>query len=331
MKQSAICCAILSLIAVACFEEDQRVPPYPGQVSTITDSVQTHVSYFDFETNQVIRTVDIQSWQLGFECGETGWHIITNSGANWFIYNTGQGEIDANINMPGGVDHLFDMPSYFPDSTAVGDWTIQTGNGNIYTKDVYLLGYYHQEKFSKVRQVIFQAVNDTAYRFFYRENDTGISDTVTIVKNDTVNYVYFDFEQKQQVSPEPDKTTWDLAFGPYYDLATLFGMTIPYLVGGSFLNIWQTEAILDSVNLFDDIDIGMIYDYQFSSQRDIPGYQWKGVTVDISGGGSATYAVKAHYNYIFHTTEDNYFKLKFLSYTLDGRTGFPQFEYRPLE
>jgi hypothetical protein len=331
MKQSAICFIIFSFITVACFEEDQRVPPYPGKVSTITDSVQTHVSYFDFETNRVVRTVEIQSWQLGFECGATGWHIITNSGANWFIYNTEQSELDAVLSMPESIDNLYDMPSYFPDSTAVGDWTIPTVNGNTYTDDIYLLGYHNRDRFTLIRQVIFQEVNDTSYRFFFKDNDEGISDTVTILKNDTVNYVYFSFDQNKQVSLEPDKTTWDLAFGPYYDLATLFGSTIPYLVGGSFLNLWQTEATLDSVSPFDAIHAEMIGGYQFTSQRDIPGYRWKGVTVDVTGGGSATYAVKTNYNYIFHTAGDNYFKLKFLSYTLDGHSGFPQFEFRQLE
>jgi hypothetical protein len=331
MRLSLLYIILPTLLISSCFEKDERVPPYGREVTAIADSVQMYQSYFDFETGRVVKAISSHAWQLGFECGVAGWHIITNSGAGWFIYNTGQTVPDAVVNMPGSVDNLFDLPSAFPDSTAVGNWVAMAETGTTYTHNMYLLGYYHGGKFKAIKQLAFLNVNDTAYRFFYKEMESGISDTVSIVKNDTVNYVYYNFEKHQQVSLEPDKTAWDLAFGPYYDLATLFGMTIPYQVGGSFFNVWQTEAVLDSINPFDAINLDMVSGYQFTSQRDIPGYRWKGVTVDVSGGGSATYAVKTHYNYIFHTAQNNYYKLKFLSYTLDGRSGFPRFEYSKLE
>jgi hypothetical protein len=52
--------------------------------------------------------------------------------------------------------------------------------------------------------------------------------------------------------------------------------------------------------------------------------------VDVAGGG-ATYRVKTNYTYIFHTSDNNYFKLKFLSYSFDAKNGFPRFEFRQLE
>jgi len=174
-------------------------------------------------------------------------------------------------------------------------------------------------------------VNDSSYRFFYREKDSGFSDTVVVAKNDSVNYVYYDFNHRQQVSLEPSKDEWDLQFGPYYDLATLFGVTIPYQVGGTFINTWREEAVLDSIHQFDAISLSMVPGYHFTKQRDNPGYRWKGVTVDITGGGSASYAVKSNYTYVFRTSGNQYFKLRFLSYSLDGRSGYPRFEYRTLE
>jgi hypothetical protein len=319
------------LILNSCFKEDERVKPYGGEVTMIPDSVQMYQSYFDFETGKVIKTASINEWQLGFECGATGWHIITNSGANWFIYNTRQTLPDAIVDMPKGVDHLYDVPSAFPDSTAVGNWVSVLETGNIYSHNIYLLGHYHAGRFSVIKQLVFTEVNDNAYQFYYKELASGISDTVIITKNDTVSFVYYNFTNHRQVSFEPDKTEWDLAFGPYYDLATLFGATIPYLVGGSFINAGQTEAVLDSVTLFDDINASLIPGYLFGGQRDIPGYKWKMPNVDVNGGGSATYNVKTHYNYIIHTASGFYYKLKFLSYTYNGCNGFPQFEFRKLE
>ena len=315
----------------ACFKEDVRLKPYDGVITIIPEPLQLNQSYFDFETGRVLASLPSHTWQLGFECTAQGWHIITNSGGNWFIYNTQQTIQNFSVSMPAKVDHLYDVPPAFPDSTAVGNWTTISPGGNIYTNNVYLLGHYESGKFKDIKQVVFLSVDDTSYRFSYKEELSGLLDTIKIVKNDSAGYVYFNFDTKLQVNAEPGKELWDLAFGPYYDMATYFGVTIPYLVGGSFINTGFTEAVLDSVNSFDQIDAGMIPDYEFTRQRDIPGYRWKSVTVDVSGGGSATYKVKTNYSYIFHTAEDHYYKLRFLSYTHNGLSGYPQFEFKKLE
>ena len=323
------CMIILSV--QACFEEDERVLPYPGIVSAITDSIQANTSYFDLESRQLVKSHRNDAWQLGFECGAGGWHIITNCGANWFIYNTGQPLPDAVQSMPDKIEGLYDIQHAFPDSTAVGDWINPPEGGDTYPRNIYLLGRFVDGSFTSVKQIAFLEVNDTAYRFFYKEQDTGLSDTVTLVKGDMVNFMYYSFDGCRQVGLEPEKDSYDLVFGSYYDLATLFGVTIPYQVGGVFQNIWHSEAVLDSVTGYAYIEPEMIPALTFTSRRDIPGYAWKGVTVDVAGGGTASYAVKSNYSYIFHTSEGNYFKLRFLSYTLEGRSGFPQFEYRKLE
>jgi hypothetical protein len=322
---------LIIIILPACFKEDERLKPYDGIITLIPEPLQTNLSFFDFETGRVLSSVPSHTWQLGFECTAEGWHISTNSGGNWFIYNTGQPVITGTESMPASIDHLYDVPSAFPDSTAVGNWTTLSPAGNTYTHNVYLLGHYESGVFRNVKQVVFLSVDDTSYRFSYKEDVSGIPDTVTIIKNDTVNYVYYNFDTKQQVNIEPNKEIWDLAFGPYYDLATLFSVTIPYPVGGSYINSGFTEAVLDSVNSFESINMAMIPGYEFTGQRDIPGYDWKNVTVDATGGGTATYKVKDNYSYIFHTAEDHYYKLKFLSYMHNGLSGYPQFEYLKLE
>jgi hypothetical protein len=320
----------IAFILSACFKEDERMKPYNGEITTIPDAVQSNISYFDFETNRVIASVPSNTWQLGFECTAEGWHIITNSGANWFIYNTGQTDLNGSATMPGKVDNLYDIPTAFPDSTAIGNWVTVSPGGNSYTNNVYLLARSENGKFKNTKRVVFLAVNDTSYRFCYKEELSARADTVQIVKKDSATYVYFNFDTKQQVNSEPDKEIWDLAFAPYYDLATNFGVTIPYPVGGSYLNAGYTEAVLDSINSFDRIDASMIPGYEFNTQRDIPGYRWKIPNVNISSG-SATYKVKTNYSYIFHTSEDHYYKLRFTSYTHLGVSGYPQFEYIKLE
>lgn len=328
MYRSLFHILLLSAFVFSCFEEDQVVPPYAGEVTTITDSVQTHLSYFDLETGRVIASYRSDAWQLGFECGPDGWHIATNSGSNWFIYNTGQTLPDQITTMPETVENLYDTQANFPESTAVGNWVSFQDGDPVYTRNIYLLGYYSGGGFTHIRQLAFLEVNDSSYRFFSKE--TGRTDTITISKSDTANYVYYSFNHHKQVNLEPGKTKYDLVFGSYYDQATLFGQTIPYLVGGVLLNTWNTEVVLDSMDSYATIGQETIPGLDFTCQRDIPGYRWKNVTVDVTGGGSASYFVKTNYSYIFHTAQDNFFKLRFLSYTLDGRSGFPRFEYRKL-
>lgn len=322
---------VISLFAVSCFEEDNAVMPYPGDVFTIPDSIQTYQSYFDLETGQIVGSHRTDSWEIGFECGPEGWHVVVNSGAGWFAFNTGQTDIDADLQMPASLDHLYDVQSAYPDSTVVGDWVIPgaSASKNTYTHHVYLLAHYLEGSFTDMQRLVFLEVNDSLYRFCYKGSSGAIADTIPIHKADSANFVYYSFRDERQVNLEPDKADYDLIFTSYYDLATKFGLTIPYPVGGAFINTWQTAAYLDSVTGYDYYSYIDIDENKLTSRRDIPGYHWKDVTVDISGG-SATYSVKTYYTYVFKTAQSDYFKLRFLSYNLDGRSGYPRFEYRQL-
>ena len=332
MKPSVTYIPAFCFLVMSCFPDDKQVMPFPGNVTTIEDSIQVNTSYFDLESDRVVSAHRNDTWQLGFECGMDGWHIITNSGSSWFIYNTEQLSLETTENMPEHLDHLYDVQAGFPQLTAVGNWVNFSGSGDkVYSQKVYLMGKLSEGKFSRLIQLVFLHVDANAYKFYFREKNTGISDTVTVVKNDTVNYVYYSFDTYRQVNLEPPKTSYDLIFTSYYDLATLFGITIPYHVGGVLLNSWQTAGVLDSVNGYKGISYENLMQYTFTGQRDIPGYRWKSVSVDVSGSGTASYAVKSNYSYIIRTAQHNYFKLKFLSYALDGQSGFPQFEYSLLQ
>lgn len=322
---------LIPFLLWACFEEDTRVSPYPGKVTTISDSIQNYLSYFNLAEGRTVKTVRNDLWQLGFECGDSGFRISTNSGANWFIFNTGNSSFDDPAGMPDDREGLFDKPWRFPDSTAVGNWGNWEGSRYISDKKVYLLGQFKGDTYARLFKIIFLHADETGYSFACKEPATGFADTVQISKNSDFNFVYYSFEMKSTLEIEPPAGHYDLVFGPYYDLATLFGATIPYPVGGAYLNLNHTSAALDSVNGFHAIGADRLNTYTFQTQRDIPGYRWKGVTVDIAGGGIATYAVRTGYTYIFKTTDNGYFKLRFLSYTLNGRSGFPQFEFEKLE
>jgi hypothetical protein len=320
---------LLMLLMQACFTEDEPVKPFPGRITTIQDSVQTFQTWFDLESGQTVAVNPVNVWQLGFECGTDGWHIICNSGAHWFLYNTGETGMNLSFHFPEALQGLYDVQSLWPQGTAAGDWSIAEGMTRRYTGNVYLLGRLINGTFQQIKKVVFDEVTDSSYRFIYQ--DAVQSDSVTIRKKSGFNFVYYSFQANNQVQPEPGRDDYDLVFTAYYDLATLFGQTIPYHVGGALLNVWNTQVAVDSITNYKDITLDRIVGMDLTGERDIPGYRWKNVTVDITGGGSATYEVKTGYNYVVKTAQGNYFKLRFLSYTLDGRSGFPRFEFSRLE
>ncbi|MBN1598501.1 MAG: HmuY family protein [Bacteroidales bacterium] len=320
---------LLMLYIISCFEEDERVDPYPGEVITIEDNIEFYQSYFDFETGMVVKSHSVNLWELGFESGENGWHIIHNSGAGWFIWNSGQNDIVANIEYPVNVIWSYDIQSAYPDSTSIGNWVNFREEENDYTGDVYLLGKISGGDYIQIKQLKFIHLDSLSYRFVYYERETEFSDTVIITKADSVNFIYYSFSEREQILPEPDYDEYDIMFCPYFDLATQFGVTIPYLVRGVLLNTTDTYGVIDSINSYNQIDYEMLDNYEFTSQRDIIGYRWKDVVINPDNG-VATYSVRSNYNYVVQTGQGNYFKLRFLSFSLNGESGYPQFEYKEL-
>jgi len=318
--------AIVLVLLSSCFEKDKAVPPYPGTIDSIPYNIELYVSYFDLESDTIVKVHPADAWQLGFECNKEGWHIIVNGGGHWFVKNTQQISLETASDTSIGGPWLYDRQSAFPDSTAVGNWLVGKGS----KKEVYLLGTLNGLKYTSIKQIIFLGVNDSLYSFFYHDIDNNTSDTIFIHKSYTANYVYYSFPNKKQLNLEPDKSDYDLIFGPYYDLATEFSITTTYLVRGVFINMFETTATLDSLHNYTSIDALMINGYQFSARRDVIGYNWKSVSVDFASGG-ATYKIKNNYTYVIHTSNNNYFKLHFLSYESGGLKGVPQFEYEQLK
>ena len=58
---------IIPVITLAgCFEEDSRVTPYPGEVTTIDHDITYWQSYFDLESNRVVSLNSIGEWDMAF-------------------------------------------------------------------------------------------------------------------------------------------------------------------------------------------------------------------------------------------------------------------------
>ena len=320
---------ILLISLISCFEKDEPVSPYPGEAITINNNINSFQSYFDFETGEVKAVNPVNDWQLGFESSRNGWHILVNSGANWFVWNTRLKDINASLPEEDPQNWAYDIQSEYPDSTAIGIWSSMNNQNRIYTDHVYILGKLSGNDYTDRKRIQFYYVDSFLYRFRFYDEVSGSFDSATIHKIDTAAFVYYNFQERNQLNFEPASDKYDIVFTTYYDLATQFGVTIPYLVRGVLLNISGCRAVLDSVNRYSGIDYEMLDQYQFLSQRDIIGYRWKNVNVNASEGG-ANYTVLTHYNYIIETPEGNFFKMRFLSYSLNGESGYPRFEMKEL-
>lgn len=313
----------------ACFEKDEAVEPYPGEVVLIDQNIIDYYSYFDFETEKIVKTHPVSDWQLAFESQSAGWHIMSNSGDNWFVWNTGATTFNSAPEPSEDSNWEYDRQHAYPDSTAVGNWVIPSEMGNSYTNEIYYLGKESGRDFIEQKQLQFIKVDSFSYTFCYKNSAGGIIDTITIEKLDSVNFVFFDFNLNQQINMEPDRDSYDIIFCPYYAIANYFGVTRPYLVRGVFLNANRITAAFDSINTYNQIDYESLDQYNFTPQRDLIGYTWKDPNVNTANV-SANYTIRHHYNYIVHTPEGNYYKMRFLSFNLNGSSGYPQFEYKLL-
>ena len=319
---------LLLLIFNACFEEDKKVSPYPGEVSTIEYNISDYESYFDLESNTIISYNSIQDWDLGFECSINGWHIRVNSAKGLFIHKTDMNTFNEELSSNDLNNWGFDASNGNLNLTAIGIW-LDTINF-ISLNKLYIIGISEGSGIKPIYKIQFTKVDSLDYNFIYQSYNYTSIDSSVIHKSDSVNFVYYSFSEKKQKYLSPNKENYDLIFAPYYDSVSINNLPdTPYLVRGVLINRYKVLATLDTINYYDEIGYYGLNKYLFSSQRDLIGYNWKEVNVDFSYG-TATYNVLTNRTYIIKSTEGNYYKLKFISYSLNGIDGFPRFEYKPI-
>jgi hypothetical protein len=316
-------------ISTSCFEEDSAITPYEGSFTLIAKNIEYVHSYYDFESNSVISTIPVDLWALGFSCKASAFEITTNSGNNWFIFNTNDSIFSEN-KLPSEKNIWgFDKQSAFPDSTAIGNWVSIQGMDTIYYKNIYLLGHYSGSFYDQKYIIRFLKVTPSEYILSIRDFTSDKIDTVNILKNPNKNFVLFTPEGRVISDVEPDINHYDIIFSPYYTIATQVGITAPYLVRGVFLNSHETLAQTDSLTPYNNINKIILENSNFTSRRDIIGFNWKEVIID-QNSGTASYKIKANYSYIIQTQERNLYRMRFINYQLNGENGFPSFEFEKI-
>lgn len=321
---------LLVMTITGCFEEDSRVLPYPGEVTTIDHDITWWQSYFDLESNRVVSINSINEWDMAFGSSPDSWHLRINSGKGLFVYRSELDDIGIDYFISGNERWKYDKSDGNPDSSAFGNWCDTLVYPNLSNEEVFIVGRKDAEGYSPYAKVQLLNVDSTRYVMKYQKQGEQDIRQAEIMKSDSVHFVYFDFESGSQKFLEPAFSRYDIIFTPYYDLVyDIIEIPLPYLVRGVILNSCNVTAALETSKTFEEITWFQVDPESFTCEQDFIGWEWKDVTIDFSGG-TANYNVRTDRTYLIKSFEGNYYKLRFLSYYLDGIYGFPSFEYKLL-
>jgi hypothetical protein len=317
-------CAFLLTFLASCEIEEKAVPKPEPKAGVETNELAMgndykYQIYFDYETNKAVAKNAKTIWDIGFECGSDGYHIILNGSKSMFAFNTHATNFDALTDTVGKLgENLWDAPSGNLDSTAIGDW--RTKN------EVYVINRGYNESGEHQGFMKIQFLTQDANSYTLKMADINGANLVqrSIAKDDMYNFIFMSLADGQTVSVEPPKNTWDVVFTQYTHIFDEDGTLMPYLVTGCLLNRYNTSAYKDTVTAFDAITIESAGKNPFPEAINTIGYDWKTYT-------GSTYVVNKNWSYIIKNRNGFYFKMHFISFfNTSGEKGSPSFEYQKL-
>lgn len=331
MKNKLLLVLLVFVIFItACFEEDERYIPVPLDTVEIPYSMYEFQSYYSITDSKILTHNHFEDWDLGFESREDGYHIILNYARFMYAGNTYQTDfqkITSNI----AEEMLFDPSSGNLDSAVLNDWVDLTNPDNpVFNQFVYIIDRGKSEGGDEygLKKVVFEKMENDTFYIHFANLDNSEEYRAKIAKNKTTNFTLFSFEDGGKVLvSEPDKESWDLLFTKY---STIIpddnGIPTDYLVRGVFLNPYKTiEVAQDTSKYFNNILFTHLNEYQYSSQQDAIGYNWKTFTDGV-------YTVEENQSYILRNVSGKYFKMRFIDfYNKEGEKGFPDFELIELQ
>lgn len=329
-----IALAAVVILLSSCFKEDTPVKLPPAGKSKVVQialgSSYINQVYFQFSTEKTA-TSDFRKWDLAFESSTSGYHVWINGGNMAMAALAGTSVSFDDVKTVTGVVWKLDVPSWNPDSTAIGKWTVNTDTAH--ATCVYLIDRGSEFGADRYWKVQFRTVNDSSYTFRYARLNGSSNYTKTISKNSEHNYILFSFDDNGKVvNQEPEKPEWDVLFTRYRAIITTvppgYPSPMPYPVEGVLLNPANTSAVRDSVKAYSEIDIDYVKTLKFETNRDVIGYTWKSINFT---NPLADYTVKSYYSYILKDSRGVYWKFRFLDfYNAQGERGYPKFEYQRL-
>lgn len=310
--------ALIPLLG-ACFKKE--IPVEKPVTDAITSQVElggnyANQIYYDLETNSILRQNNREVWDLAFESGENGFHILLNESRVMAAALSSETDINA-LTSDAGLTYTWDLHTGNLDSTAIGDWQ---SLGKVYAIDLGtgLSGTSLGKKKLKVL-----SVSNTEYQIQFADLGSTSSHTFTIPKSTVAGFTYFSMTGNGALMDiEPAKETWDLVFTAY---CHVFDEHTPYSVVGVLSNRYGVKVQEVSVP-FGDLKHSDIVESAFEDRINVIGYDWK--IYDFDNG---TYVVSSNRTFVVKTINGRYYKLRFVDYyDQNGVKGAPKFELQEL-
>lgn len=304
----------------SCLKEEIPIPPHE-QGDLIMGQVELGATYglqiyYDLGTNSIVKTNHKTDWDLAFECDTEGWHVVLNSSLAMAAADMGGLDFD-QVTETSGAEWKWDHQTGDLDSTAIGDYR---GGDHIYIID---RGYDEMGTQLGYKKIILSYTNGV-YEIKSANLDGTEEQTTSVSKDASIHFQAFSFNSHSAVDIEPEKTSWDLLFTQYTHVFQ--NPTMPYLVTGVLLNRHETSCAEDDLTSFDDINLENVTDFDFITDLNTIGYDWKSYD-----GGSGQFTIVADRNYIINDNIGLYYKLRFIDYYNDlGEKGAPKFEIQSL-
>ncbi len=332
MKKYFYILSVFGLVFLSsCFKEDEPVPPYqsPAGVTNNVAGIGPLYGtqwYFDLSTDTFVKVTDRETWDIALQCGDDEYHIFTNLAKRMSVANTGSTDFSA-VTSGTGYTYRFDRSEGYIDSLAIGEWgTFNAGDAvshnYIYVVDrgITTMGVDIGKKKMQVLGLV-----GGVYQIRIANLDGTNEQIIPAARNPNKNFVYISFNGNGSVADvEPDKFDWDLVFTQYTAKVTQVSTNITedYSVNGVLLNPYHVRVARDFTKPFLDIAYTDLSGYTYSTLWDAIGYDWKYYDFD-----AMVYVIEPNRTYIIQSTEGDYYKLRFTSFTNDlGEKGYPQFE-----
>jgi hypothetical protein len=314
----------LFLLLFSCKKEE--IPVAKHTVGTIiTNSFEMGNDYrkqafFDLETNSFVSQNIKTTWDLGFESGENGNHVVLNSANAMAVARVSNSFNDITDTI--GLNWNWDATSGNLDSTAIGDWVV---DNFIY---VVNRGNDHLGAHRGFCKLDLQSVTSTHFNFKLANLDGSNQEVLSVSKNNDLNFTAFSFSTRSIEEVEPPKDSWDIQFTQYvhYFEDFLGAEDEAYLVTGILSNRTDVQVAEVFDKDYASITTEDISTVDVNSNIDAIGYKWK--EYNFSTG---TYVVHFDMNYIIKSTEGMYFKFHLIDfYNEEGDKGTPVFELQAL-
>lgn len=280
--------------------------------------------------------INRSEWDLGFSTQAASYNVILNNAVNMLAKVTTKNDITQisatdSSGMKAGFSTDTFNPANLPYSDdPTGDLT-KTAITEIRSTEsenkVYLINRGKdangiQRSWKKVR--ILRTSN--GYTIQHADINATTYHTLQISKNESVNFIYVNLDRNQEVTVEPEKTKWDIAYTSFLNRTNSGGSLIPYLFNDVIIqnrNNVQTAEVLNTAGVaYTDFNETHLNAVSFENSQVNIGSKWR-----TGGGPGSSPAIRNDRFYIVKDAAGNVYKLRFTALTQNGERGKPSIDY----